>query len=91
MEKRVHIYVSGIVQGVFFRHNTAAKARALGLRGWVRNLDDGRVEIVCEGPKQEMEDMVEWCGEGPAGAFVKNMDVAWEEYANEFNSFEIIY
>ena len=54
-EKRVHIFVSGLVQGVFFRDSTRQKAQELGITGWVRNLIDGRVEIVAEGEKGKGE------------------------------------
>lgn len=89
--KRVHIYVSGIVQGVFFRHNTISKAKELGLNGWVRNLRDGRVEIICEGNGDCIDRMIEWCSEGPRDAYVENLDIRWEEFKNEFNSFQITY
>jgi len=58
--KRVHIFVSGIVQGVFFRHFTSMKAKQLGLTGWVRNLRDGRVEMVCEGNEDAIKEMIAW-------------------------------
>ncbi|MCX7965075.1 MAG: acylphosphatase [Syntrophorhabdaceae bacterium] len=88
--KRVHIFVKGIVQGVFFRHFTSLQARQLGIKGWVRNLPDGRVEIVCEGDKDSLEKMIKWCRKGPEGAFVEGIDVTYEEYKNEFTDFRII-
>ncbi len=88
---RVHIFVSGFVQGVFFRSETRAKARELGLFGWVRNLEDGRVEIVAEGEKEKLEKLVEWAKKGPDLARVNGLDVEWSESKSEFKNFEIRY
>ncbi|HOJ71062.1 MAG TPA: acylphosphatase [Syntrophorhabdaceae bacterium] len=87
--KRVHIFVSGIVQGVFFRHFTSMKAKQLGLTGWVRNLRDGRVEMVCEGNEDAIKEMIAWSKKGPQGAFVEKTDVRYEEYQGEFTDFQI--
>ena len=89
--KKVHIYASGIVQGVSFRQNTLAKARELGLQGFVRNLPDGRVEIVCEGSQEAIDNMIAWCGKGPRGAHVENLDIDWGEFEDEFKDFRITY
>lgn len=89
MKKRAHIIVHGVVQGVFFRYNTLKEAQELGVTGWVRNLPDGGVEIVCEGEKNSVEMMVVWSQKGPGGALVKHTDLSWEEYAGEFTTFEI--
>ena len=67
---RVRVIVSGRVQGVFFRATCADEARRRGLGGWVRNVADGRVEAVFEGPGPEVEAMIEWCRRGPGGARV---------------------
>jgi acylphosphatase len=92
MEKvRVHTFVSGRVQGVFFRHYTSEEARKLGLKGWVRNLMDGRVEAVFEGDKEKVEKMVEWLKKGPPLAKVEKLDVKWEDFKGEFEDFEIRY
>ena len=72
---RVHIYVSGIVQGVFFRKNTRKMALQLGVTGWVRNLLDGRVEAIIEGEKEQVEKLIQWCKEGPPRAKVTSFDV----------------
>ena len=87
---RVHVYISGNVQGVFFRANTESKASELGLRGWVRNLDDGRVEALFEGPKDKIDEMVEWCRMGPIGSRVDNVEVSEEEIDSEFEDFHIV-
>lgn len=88
--KRIHIFVSGIVQGVFFRYSTQIKARQLGLTGWVRNLSDGRVEILCEGNEADIKSMIDWSKVGPEGAYVKKIDMEYEEYKGEFKDFQIV-
>ena len=89
--KRIHIYLSGIVQGVSFRHYTVVKAKELGLKGLVRNISDGRVEIASEGNSDSIDKMIAWCRKGPIGAYVENLDIQWEEFKNEFSSFQITY
>ncbi|HCC68886.1 MAG TPA: acylphosphatase [Nitrospiraceae bacterium] len=92
MEKvRAHLLINGDVQGVYFRANTRNKAQSLGISGWVRNLPDGKVEAVFEGPKVMVEEVVKWCHEGPPGARVTGVDVRWLEYKGEFMSFDIRY
>jgi acylphosphatase len=81
--KRAHVRVHGAVQGVFFRVETRDRARSLGISGWVRNLGDGAVEAVFEGPEERVESMVEWCRRGPAGARVESVDVDWEDPVRE--------
>ena len=88
---RAHIFISGRVQGIFFRQNTQKKAQKLGVTGWVKNLSDGRVEIVCEGEKEKVEEIVKWAKRGPILAKVNGLDVEWQEYRGEFNNFEIRY
>ncbi len=86
---RVHIYVSGRVQGVFYRSNTRRKALELGITGWVRNLPDGRVEIVAEGEREKLLSLIEWCRRGPPLARVEDLEVIWEKPRGEFESFTI--
>jgi acylphosphatase len=88
---RLHIYVSGLVQGVFYRANAKRVAESLSLTGWVRNLRDGRVEIVVEGEEENLAKFIEWCKRGPVGAVVESVDVTREEYKGEFKGFEIRY
>ena len=83
--KRVHVYVAGQVQGVFFRVETAQRARALGLGGFVRNAPDGRVEAVFEGDPPDVDAMVAWCGSGPPLAHVDEVQVADEAPTGETN------
>jgi len=89
MKAKVRIFVSGRVQGVFFRANTRDKANELGLKGWVRNLPDGRVEVVAEGERPALKRLIEFCRKGPEGAKVENIEIEWEEPGNEFETFEI--
>ena len=92
MEKvRVHIFVSGLVQGVFFRAHTRALARELNIKGWVRNLPDGRVEILAEGDKESIDRLIKWCYHGPRGAIVENVEYKFEPYKGDLKDFQIIY
>ncbi|WP_435124982.1 acylphosphatase [Halobaculum sp. D14] len=76
---RAHVNVSGKVQGVFYRANTRDTAREHGVDGWVKNLDDGRVEAVFEGPRSDVETMIEWCHTGSPAASVSDVDVEYGE------------
>ncbi|MFC5280074.1 acylphosphatase [Halorubrum rubrum] len=76
---RAHVYVTGNVQGVFYRATTRDAARERDVDGWVRNLDDGRVEAVFEGPAAAVEGMVEWCQTGSPAADVDDVDATYEE------------
>ena len=80
---RVHVFVSGDVQGVLFRQAIADKANEQGVTGWVRNLPDGRVEAVLEGPRDEVYRVVGLCRAGPKGARVANVQVDREPPKNE--------
>ena len=88
---RLHVFVEGIVQGVFFRASTREEACSLGLSGWVKNCFDGRVEAVFEGERDKVEQVLKWCQKGPPGAMVRNVEVNWEEATGEFDSFSIKY
>jgi len=88
VKARVHVLVSGTVQGVFFRQKTKQQAESLGINGWVRNLADGRVEGVFEGDEQAVKALVDYCRHGPSYARVTNVDAAWEPYSGEFSGFE---
>ncbi len=75
---RAHVYITGKVQGVFFRMYTQQQARSLGLKGWARNLVDGRVEAVFEGSKKQVEEMIKWCWDGSPSSEVQEVEVSWE-------------
>ena len=77
--RRVHVFVSGQVQGVGYRISTAQAAEALGIQGWVRNLPDDRVEAVFEGAPDSVEEMIRWCYRGPRSAVVTDVAVTDEE------------
>jgi acylphosphatase len=91
MKARAHVYVSGMVQGVFFRTETQDEAIRQGVTGWVRNRPDGRVEAVFEGEREAVDKLVEFCRHGPHGARVTNVEILWEEYKGEFQGFRIRY
>ena len=87
--QRVHILVKGAVQGVFFRSNTKREAESLDLTGYARNIGDGTVEIIAEGPKEKLDELVEYCKKGPEAAVVEKIDVKFDKATNEFEGFEI--
>lgn len=87
---RIHIFISGKVQGVYYRQNTAQKAQELDIFGWVRNLSDGRVESIMEGRDININKILDWCKLGPEGAIVTDIKIINEEYKNEFSKFDII-
>lgn len=91
MKVRAHVFVSGRVQGVFFRSETRRKARRYNVTGWVRNLYDGRVEAVFEGEKEDVEKLVEFCRRGPSGARVTKIEIIPETYTGEFENFRIVW
>lgn len=88
---RAHVIIKGIVQGVFFRTSTQRAAQKNGVTGWVKNRFDGRVEAVFEGEKAHVEDTIEWCRQGPTGSDVEDVDIVWEDFTEEFDSFSIVY
>lgn len=90
-KSRVHIIVSGRVQGVFFRDFTRRLAAELKLTGWVKNTRDGNVEIIAEGDKDKLQQLIEVVKIGPPSAKVKDCKIEWSEFAGEFKDFEIIY
>ncbi len=87
--ERAHVYVSGQVQGVFFRDSAREKAQQLGLNGWVKNLPDGRVEALFEGPSEGVREMVRWCEQGPSQAEVENVETEFEASEGDLTSFEV--
>ena len=89
MMRRVHLFVSGTVQGVLYRRYAQAKAKELGITGWAHNLVDGRVELVAEGEEKNVEQFIEWCSHGSPLARVENVEVAHEDYKGEFSDFEV--
>ncbi len=88
---RAHLYISGRVQGVFFRGSMKEVADRYNVKGWVRNLPDGRVEAVLEGDKESVEKVIKWAHRGSIWSRVEKVEVIWEEYKGEYDSFKIIY
>lgn len=86
--RRVHLFISGRVQGVFFRAYAKAKAEQLRIAGWIRNLPDGRVEAVFEGEKARVDEMIKWCYKGSSGSVVTEVEVK-ENEAEGIRRFEI--
>ena len=93
MEQRVraHVKIDGRVQGVNFRYSTQQHARSIGVAGWVRNLDDGGVEAVFEGPREAVNRVVSWCYSGPGSARVEKVDVEWERPTGQDSGFRIVW
>jgi acylphosphatase len=91
LKARAHVFVSGRVQGVFFRSETKHNADRHDVKGWVRNLPESRVEAVFEGENEAAEALIEFCKQGPYGARVTNVDLTWENYTGEFDRFKIKY
>ena len=91
MKVRAHMFVSGRVQGVFFRQTTQQKAQSSGVKGWVKNMPDGRVEAVFEGEENAIKELVDFSRKGPRGALVTDFSVDWEKFVDEFDDFEIVY
>ena len=89
--QRIRIFVTGKVQGVFFRQALKVVAKKNDVFGWVRNLDDGRVEAVLEGDEEKVSRLVEWAHGGPANARVKDVEIHNEECIDEFSKFEVLY
>jgi acylphosphatase len=85
------MFISGRVQGVFFRSETRYEARKRRVNGWIRNLSDQRVEAVFEGEEEDVKKLVEFCRQGPSSAKVAKIDVIWEPYSGRSNDFEIVY
>lgn len=88
-QTRAHVFISGKVQGVGYRYSTVQQAKQLGVRGWVRNLPDRRVEAVFEGNQAIVEEMIRWCRKGPSGAVVREVKVEYEVLEN-LQGFEVL-
>lgn len=86
-----HLLISGRVQGVAFRATTKRKAQQLGIKGWVRNIEHGKVEAVFEGDKEAVKKLIEWTKQGPRLAKVEKVKVSWKENQPGFDDFKIKY
>ncbi|MGY5141487.1 MAG: acylphosphatase [Nitrosopumilus sp.] len=88
---RIRLFITGRVQGVFFRQSLKAKAIQNDVHGWVRNLSDGRVEAVLEGSMENVSNLIEWSHGGPANAIVEDVEIHNEEFTGEFSKFDVLY
>jgi acylphosphatase len=91
IQKRIHVFIIGRVQGVFFRQSTRVMAIKNNVTGWVKNLNDGRVEIVAEGETQNIDNLIIWCKTGPANSRVDEFELSEENFTSEFENFEVRY
>lgn len=89
--KRVHLLVSGKVQGVYYRQGMKETAEKNNVVGWVRNLPDNSVEAILEGDESNIDAVIDWSRLGPGGAFVEKLKVIEENHNSEFSEFEIRY
>lgn len=89
--RKVHLLISGHVQGVFFRAETKKFADSLRLCGWAKNLSNGNVEIYAIGSEKNLEKLIKWCEQGPSRAKVESVKVDWDKDFGIFETFEIIY
>jgi len=88
---RADLHITGRVQGVFYRASAQEEAMRLGLCGEIRNLPDGAVEAVVEGPRERIEEFIAWCRRGPPGAQVKNVGVRWSAAQGAFRTFRVAH
>ena len=88
---RAHVYVCGDVQGVGFRYSAIRAAKNCGVTGWVRNLWDGRVEVLIEGAEAQVRQMLAWCRHGPRGAEVTELETDIQPYTGEFADFDVMF
>lgn len=91
INKRLHLFIEGRVQGVFYRDSTRRMAHDLGLPGWVRNLSDGRVEAVFEGPEDLLNQALTWCYQGSPSARVDRIEIDWAEPIEGLTQFKVRY
>ena len=87
--KRINIIVHGLVQGVFFSYNIKKEALNLGLKGYAKNLPDGTVEVVAEGPEDKLKELMEYCKKSPGASQVDKIGITIEKPKKEFESFEV--
>jgi len=88
---RVHLFISGRVQGVFYRSTMRQKAKTFEVKGFCKNISDGRVEAVIEGEEEKVNKLIVWAKKGPFFAKVDRVEIKEENYIGEFKDFKIIY
>ena len=89
MKKRLSVFWSGRVQGVGFRYTTESVALELGVTGWVRNLPDGRVEALAEGPEKALKTLLERIASGPMKGYLRGVEIHWGSPTGEFDDFQV--
>ena len=90
MKKAVRLYIEGTVQGIFFRQFIKDNAERFNIRGFVRNLEDGRVEVFAEGEMENVDSLIELCKKGPKHSQIRRVDVK-EEKIQDFKEFKILH
>ena len=90
-KQRIRIFVTGKVQGVFFRQTLKVMAKKNDVFGWVKNLKDGRVEAILEGDEEKVNRLIEWSHGGPANARVEDVEIRNEKFTGEFSKFDVSY
>lgn len=90
MKKSVRLYISGTVQGVFFRTFIKENAEKLGIKGFVRNLEDGRVEVFAEGNPEEIRKMIDICKKGPKHSEIRSVEEKEEKF-QDFKQFKVLH
>ena len=88
--KRVSLIVRGRVTGVYFRAAAQREAKRLGITGWVKNRNDGSVELLAEGEEDAIKEIMSWAHHGPSAARVEQVDVRWRGYTGEYFDFQIV-
>jgi len=91
MKKRAHAFYTGRVQGVGFRITAEEAARDMGIFGWVKNLRDGRVELVAEAEEETLKRFIDEIRSGPLKNFIKQVEISWSSASDTFDEFEIRY
>ncbi len=91
MKKRAHAFYTGRVQGVGFRITAEEAARDMGVLGWVKNLRDGRVELVAEAEEETLKRFIDEIRSGPLKNFIKQVEISWSNASDTFDEFEICY
>ena len=89
-QKRIQLVVRGRVQGVYFRASAQREARRLGLTGWIKNRNDGAVEVLAEGEEDQVKDFLAWSQHGPSTARVDKVETRWRSYTGEYPDFRIL-
>lgn len=88
---RVRLIIKGLVQGVWFRDATRREAFRRGVTGWAKNRFDGSVEVLAEGPEDNVRELIDWCHHGPPAAKVTHVDETQEAWQGEFDGFDIVF